>query len=128
MNFINWTMKRVGWAVLLLVVSTASYGQSGVHCIQVNWGDDERIHLANTCDEWITFFYCGKSKYRKQQCGDGRSADQPYYTHSIVISGGDTSHVSGMETIEYAVCMGNYGFGDKGLTSDNSGNYGCHGE
>ena len=124
MSLINWTTMRVGWVVFLLAVSTASYGQDGSHCLNVRW-DDNRIYFENRCDEWITVFYCGDSRYRSKRCGDGKRADQRYYTHSKVLRGGNDSSLGGVENIKYAVCMGNYGFGDKGFTSDMNGAYGC---
>lgn len=106
-------------SVIVLGPGAAHSQGDAAQCLDARAGET-RLHFRNSCNRDIRVYYCRPAGSSEGRCGGGVGAEQPYYTNSLALRGGQERSLPSTDEIHYAVC-----FGDERFSSDGGGLYDC---
>ena len=104
---------------IVLAPGVAHSQSDAAQCLDARAGET-RLHFHNSCNRNIRVYYCRPAGSSEGRCGGGAGTEQPYYTNSIALRGGQERSLPSTAEIHYAVC-----FGGERFSSDSGGLYVC---
>lgn len=115
---------RTAIALLMLLAPNGYAAPSAMGCLSIE-NDENAMLWRNECGHAIRVAYCSPNKNALDaRCGEGKSADNPFYTHEFVIAAGGVQarYHHQIFRYDYAVCPASPGVK---ITSTPEGGFLC---